>query len=102
LTLRAAVFAVAVAGCYAPHVENGALPCAMPEKACPQGFYCANDDHCYRVGVAPDLSPIIDLAVPNDLVRGDRAPLPDGAAVDAPIDSNPDLTHPPDLALPTG
>jgi len=74
-----AVMLAALAGCTAPDYGDGHLQCA-PNGACPSGFYCAGDDHCWRDGSAPpagsDLAmssvgdlgaAAIDLAPPADL-----------------------------------
>lgn len=48
----AALEALALGGCTAPDYGNGHLQCA-PSGACPSGFYCAGDDHCWRDGSGP-------------------------------------------------
>ncbi len=47
-----AVAVLAAAGCTAPDYGNGHLACA-PNGACPSGFYCATDTHCWRDGSGP-------------------------------------------------
>ncbi|HXU68479.1 MAG TPA: hypothetical protein VN947_04080 [Polyangia bacterium] len=60
-TSRAAlVLAAAAAGCTTPSYGNGHLQCAAG-GACPGGFYCASDDHCWRAGSGPADA---DLAIP--------------------------------------
>jgi len=77
-----AVTLVAI-GCTAPNYGSGHLQCA-PDGACPSGFYCAADQHCWRNGSGP-LD--VDLAVPGsgddlamtpiaDLATFDMAPMP--------------------------
>jgi hypothetical protein len=54
MTARALVvaFAASVGGCTAPDYGNGHLQCG-PASACPSGFYCAGDEHCWRSGSGP-------------------------------------------------
>jgi hypothetical protein len=59
----ATVLAVAAAACSAPHYGNGHLQCAASGHACPAGFYCAGDHHCWLPGTAPDLAVAPDLSV---------------------------------------
>ena len=70
--------AALAAGCTAPDYGNGHLQCA-PNGACPSGFYCAGDDHCWRDGSGPPTA--TDLAQPSvdDLGSStlDLAPAPD-------------------------
>lgn len=42
-----------VAGCYQPAPPNGALLCSTDHK-CPDGYHCAIDDTCWRIGDDPD------------------------------------------------
>jgi hypothetical protein len=44
--------AAVASGCTAPSYGNGHLQCA-PSNACPSGFYCASDQHCWRNGSGP-------------------------------------------------
>ncbi len=69
-------------GCSAPEYGDGHLQCA-PSGACPAGFYCAGDDHCWRTGSGPPasddlaLTPADDLgSVTLDLAAADLAPAP--------------------------
>lgn len=67
---------LAVAGCTSPSFGNGHLQCAANGRACPSGFYCAGDGHCWRTGTSP---PSRDLA--DDLASGgDLATLPSRCA----------------------
>ncbi len=50
-TMRAAVLLVTLAGCFAPDLPNGEIPC--PQSICPDGFYCADDGKCYEDGTSP-------------------------------------------------
>ncbi|MGZ3442412.1 MAG: hypothetical protein ACXVDD_22985, partial [Polyangia bacterium] len=47
-----ALVAVAAAGCHVPDYGSGHLQCA-PSGACPSGFYCAADEHCWLNGSGP-------------------------------------------------
>jgi hypothetical protein len=48
---------VALAGCTLDALPgNGRAICAQPPERCPDGYYCAPDDTCWRLGQAPDLS----------------------------------------------
>ena len=77
-----AICAALVAGCTSPSYGNGHLQCGVG-SACPSGFYCAGDGHCWRNGSGPasggedlaiggsdDLGPVAaDLASPGDLAQ---------------------------------
>src|ERR1044071_7097658 len=47
------LLALAVAGCYQPSPPNGALLCS-PDHECPEGYHCAFDETCWRIGEDPD------------------------------------------------
>jgi hypothetical protein len=71
---RLGALAVLCAACTTPSYGDGHLRCAATGAACPSGFYCAGDQHCWRNGNAPDLAGLaldagdVDLAgVPADL-----------------------------------
>ncbi|HEY2744064.1 MAG TPA: hypothetical protein VGL86_05560 [Polyangia bacterium] len=65
--------ALALVGCTAPDYGSGHLECAA-NGACPSGYYCADDNHCWRDDSGPadvdlgnssssdDLAPSLDLA----------------------------------------
>lgn len=59
LALAALVFIAG--GCLDIDSEDGTLVCStVPGRACPQGWYCAWNDRCYRDGDSapmPDLEP---------------------------------------------
>lgn len=78
-----AVAVAAVAGCTSPSYGDGHLQCAA-DGACPSGFYCAADDHCWRAGSGP---PAVDLSIP---AGGDDLALPvdDLATADLAIPSS--------------
>lgn len=41
-------------GCgYSPSFDSGRLRCG-PNDSCPEGYYCASDDRCWRDGEEPD------------------------------------------------
>jgi hypothetical protein len=48
------LLALLVAGCYQPSPPNGALLCSV-DRECPQGYHCAIDDTCWRIGEDPDV-----------------------------------------------
>ncbi len=82
---RAWLLALALAACDSPDYVSGHLHCAHEGKACPDDFYCAADDRCWRNGESPssDLG-VGDLSsVPSDLAGADLAsPEVDLAGVD--------------------
>ncbi len=57
MRLVAALALVAAASCFSPHEEDGVIACGTG-GACPPGFTCGDDDHCYR-----DPEPTADAAV---------------------------------------
>lgn len=77
----AAVVLVALAaGCTSPSYGNGHLQCAASGRACPEGFYCAADQRCWRTGTGPSSDDLatpapddLALSMPDDLT----APAPD-------------------------
>ena len=50
--LSVVIIAAAFAGCFTPTPQNGALTCNANGKACPDGYYCAGDNHCWKTGAA--------------------------------------------------
>ena len=93
--IRAApALAVALAACSTPDYGNGQLRCAASAPRCPDGYYCAADDRCWKTNSGPSDGGF-DLAdgAPSDLAR-DFANA-DFANVDL---ATPDLTTPIDLA----
>jgi hypothetical protein len=47
------LLALLLAGCYQPSPPNGALLCSLDHE-CPQGYHCATDETCWRIGEDPD------------------------------------------------
>ena len=48
--MRAAVVALAVvstSGCYKPNITDGGFLCALSNNACPDGYTCGADHHCW-------------------------------------------------------
>jgi hypothetical protein len=69
--MRAIVLMCALTSGCAALPDDGALACnPNPTHACPDGFQCASDGRCYRVGHGPGMD---DLSVPgdNDMGTGD-------------------------------
>ncbi|MCU1279889.1 MAG: hypothetical protein JWM53_3435 [bacterium] len=65
--MRIALLVALAAGCSAPQYGDGHLQCA-PSGACPSGFYCAGDQHCWRNGSGPPAaSDDLSSAMPSDL-----------------------------------
>ena len=92
--MRALCMLAFVAGCSAPNFGNGHLQCASSGRSCPSGFYCAPDDHCWRLGTAPTpptsdvAASIFDFATPpsGDLgTAGDLAVIRDLATADVAV-----------------
>jgi hypothetical protein len=50
---RCLLVLILVTGCYAPSPPNGALRCSS-DGQCPEGYYCAEDEACWREGDRPD------------------------------------------------
>jgi hypothetical protein len=61
-----ALLAVAAAGCHVPDYGSGHLQCA-PSGACPSGFYCAADLHCWLNGSGPAGGGDLSGTTPTDL-----------------------------------
>jgi hypothetical protein len=85
---------VAACGCSTPQFGDGHLQCAGSVPACPDHFYCASDQRCWRLGFGPASGPgDSDLGVPDDLaVQPDQ---------DLGTPPNADLAAPPDLGNPS-
>ncbi len=71
--------AVLCAGCFSPSFLDGKTPCKSSGE-CPNGFACAADDRCWRIGHVPtfDMSTKVPDGGPTP---PDMAPLPDLAPV---------------------
>jgi hypothetical protein len=54
--------AAAAGGCFAPSYHDGALMCS-PGKVCPDGFHCAVDNTCWRLGEDPPAQHSVSIAV---------------------------------------
>ena len=65
----------AIVACYTVPRPDCGFVCG-PGNACPDGYTCADDHRCHRIGAPPDL-----MCATVD------APLPVDAAVDAPDDA---------------
>jgi hypothetical protein len=89
---------LALTGCFAPAIPDGALACGDDDPQCPPGLICADDGVCRSRNVDIDGTPALDAPVV------DAAPLPDsllgqwGAAVEITeltsdnVDTDPSLT----------
>jgi hypothetical protein len=58
MTLRSFAFVAALAplaACFSPQYDNGKLHCATGSgvQACPDGYHCAVDHKCWRIGQEP-------------------------------------------------
>jgi hypothetical protein len=71
LVLRAVV-GTSIAACYDVPRPDCGFVCG-PDGACPEGYTCANDHRCHRIGA------------PANLMCG---PPPVDAAVDSPVDAS--------------
>src|SRR4051794_30884427 len=58
--------ALVLAGCYSPNIGNGQLKCTSDNK-CPDGFHCAADKTCWKIGQEPNPSPMPDMSMLPDL-----------------------------------
>jgi hypothetical protein len=100
-----------VAGCFGPHIENGAFACEpSDDPPCPTGFYCVNLRCVTSADDAPASEPRDlgdDDGVRHDLATGgsgdlasigDLAHGPEDLTVPPDLRPPPDLTPPPDLA----
>lgn len=85
------IFVAFSMGCFSPHYDNGSLRCAAGDHPCPSGFACGGDDHCYRKGELPDLSPLN-----GDLLPGST----DLATVAVDMATPLDLSPPPPITFP--
>jgi hypothetical protein len=47
-----------LAGCFAPSYRDGDLACADGPTRCPDGYYCAVTQTCWRNGHAPPRPPV--------------------------------------------
>ena len=65
-----------VAGCFSPKYDSGEFQCGSGAHACPDGYHCAADNKCWKLGSGPDmlgggpnadLLPAIDMALPPPL-----------------------------------
>lgn len=75
--MRELVMSLVCIGCTSPRFVSGDLQCAASGRACPTGFYCAADQHCWRNGDGPDLAGAAsDLATVGDLAASDMAGTP--------------------------
>jgi hypothetical protein len=57
-------------GCEEPSYINGNLRCASGDQPCPKGYYCADDNTCWKNGDGPD------LAVGDGGASADLLPVP--------------------------
>jgi hypothetical protein len=62
-----ALAALLASSCYSPSFENGRSLCS-PDGQCPDGYFCAADNHCYQNGTTP---PDLTMAAPEDLSMPD-------------------------------
>jgi hypothetical protein len=70
LSLSIFLFSLGVAGCLEADVANGTLMCSkQPGRACPRGFYCANNNYCYHDGEGPGATPRPDMSVVYDFAQ---------------------------------
>jgi hypothetical protein len=54
-SMRLAILALALGGCFQPSYHNGGLVCATGGTPCPDGYHCAGDNTCWQNGQDPDL-----------------------------------------------
>src|SRR5262245_7663209 len=105
------VAAALAGGCFAPEYGSGHLSC-QEARACPEGFYCATDNRCWRKGDEPreadagvdaaeDMAAPVEAGVGEDRGREASAPEampaadagdarePADIASDRPVDADP-------------
>jgi hypothetical protein len=86
-----------VVACYDVPRPDCGFVCG-PDSACPDGYTCADDHRCHRIGAPADLvCPIVDAPLPVDGLARDAAPdgpgdAPDDAPSDAPDDAPTDAS----------
>ncbi len=88
--MRRAALALVLAACSTPDFGNGQLRCAPASPQCPDGYYCASDNHCWQQNSGPN-----DQGIGSDLLGIDLS-MSDIAAAD--LSMPPDLVPPPDMA----
>ena len=52
--LLAIVACASLAGCFSPKYSNGAVRCQAGSHPCPDGYYCAVDNTCWKNGEGPN------------------------------------------------
>jgi hypothetical protein len=98
--MRALVsLALCVSGCFSPVFHNGSTQCDA-QQHCPDGYYCAGDNTCWKMGSSPDLS----IAKPHDMSMSmadmGMADMTSGDMASADMMSQPDLAPGPDMSGP--
>jgi hypothetical protein len=68
VALSLSIFAMlSLGGCLDATLDDGTLMCSsVPGRACPRGYYCANNRYCYHDGKGPGTTPLPDLSVAHD------------------------------------
>ena len=76
-----------LAGCFEPRYQSGLACAGGANGTCPNGFYCAMDERCWRIGEQPPPvdGPAVDAALPD---AGD-APPPLPPVLITPASANP-------------
>jgi hypothetical protein len=76
--LALCIAGLVLAGCsFRPQPVSGQQGCAPAGgKRCPDGYYCATDDHCWKSGEGPGGTPGDDGGLPDG---GTTTPLTDGS-----------------------
>ncbi|HUH05810.1 MAG TPA: hypothetical protein VML75_27665 [Kofleriaceae bacterium] len=105
------LFAVGASGCFDRPKPECAFLCGEGD-ACPDGYACATDGWCKRVGVDPTFDctggPVADASVTDgqpadaavDASVIDAPPTPDASTPDATVDAMPPDADPPDADPP--
>ena len=57
----------ALVGCFSPKYDNGQFKCSPGAHPCPDGYYCATDNTCWKKGQSPSTVPDMSLTTSTDM-----------------------------------
>ncbi|HEU4732628.1 MAG TPA: hypothetical protein VFT22_32255 [Kofleriaceae bacterium] len=93
ITLLVAGAGAIVVACYEVPTPDCGFLCG-PGDACPDGYTCADDHRCHRIGAPAGLTcPILDAPLPvlHDAAVDSRIDAPADAPTDTPVDAPVDV-----------